>query len=76
MFPFERISGLRVIELLLAGDPVNQIEVAPIMIGVARHAILACRAFGKQARVIPLVRCQPRGNLLVAFQAFELCAAE
>jgi len=67
----KRISAQLVIELLEGYVPVNQIEIGPIMLQVAAHAILAVGILHLQVRVVPVLLRKRLGDLLVAIQALK-----
>ena len=69
VLPLQGIAGLLVIERLRI--PLDDREVAPVVIGVAFGALLARTRPQPVRRVQPLVSIQPSGDLRVTVQAFE-----
>lgn len=72
----QRITGFRVIESLETRLPVNEIEIHPVVIGVARHAILSCGALWQKARVQAAMFCKAHANFRVAIETFKLRTSE
>jgi hypothetical protein len=74
--PFEKISRLAVVKLLLAGLPADQGKVLAIVLGVTRNAVFAARVVGENSGVIPAPLGEPLPDLRVAVQAFQFRLAQ
>jgi len=75
MFAFQRISGLRMVELLLRGLPVHQAEVFAVVLGVAVRTVGAATLAGGNAPMVARAGIHPLCDLDVAIDATELALA-
>lgn len=71
---FQHIAGLAVVEFLEAGDPVDELEVGAIVLGVAREAGFSVSAFLDDASVESAPGGYAVANLCMASGAFEVGA--
>jgi hypothetical protein len=74
VFTLQNVTGLSVVESLLRRFPMNKLKVLTVVVRVAADAILAAQMRVPNGLVKSLVGCEPRGNLRVAFQAFQAFA--
>lgn len=74
VFPFQRISGLSVIESLLRRFPVNDLEVFAVVLGMATDALLVT-GLRHQGSVITPTRRNALSNFGVALEALEVLVA-
>lgn len=74
MLALQAVAGLRVVESLFGRQPVDNLEVRAVVLGMASDTLVVIGLL-HNAGVIAGVRHDPAGNFRVAAQAFEAPAS-
>ncbi len=69
MFSYQNVTGFRVVEGFQGGFPTNELEVLPIVFGVATRAVFLAALGIHHGRMVTAVRGEPLGDFRVTFEA-------
>ena len=71
MLPFERVSSLFVVKLLLGWLPMNEGEIHAVVFQMAPHAVFPVGILHSEPSVVSVLGVEAAGNFFMAIQALK-----